>query len=141
MSISGSQSKDSGKINNQIIEHLKTHGEVLTEHFANPNYKIVGESDITDKQIHDRDMNWLLTADFIVAEVSNASLGVGYEIGRAIENKKKILCLGKKSKRRLSAMIKGSDSLTFKEYKSINDAKNYINEFIKNFLTEPQYYF
>ena len=29
----------------------------------------------------------------LVAEVTQPSLGVGYEIGRAIENKKKILCL------------------------------------------------
>lgn len=29
----------------------------------------------------------------LVAEVTQPSLGVGYELGRAIENKKKILCL------------------------------------------------
>ena len=41
---------------------------------------------------------FVLTMTFIcftalVAEVTQPSLGVGYEIGRAIENKKKILCL------------------------------------------------
>lgn len=130
MSISGSHSKGTEKINIQLIKYLKSFGEVLTEHFSNPDYKKVGETKISNKKIHDRDMKWLLKADLIVAEVSNASLGVGYEIGRAIENKKKILCLRKKSKKRLSAMISGSEGLTLKEYKSIEDAKIIIDEYI-----------
>ncbi len=132
MSISGAHRNESEEINLQLIEHLKGYGEVLTEHFANPFYKKVGETRISDKQIHDRDLAWLLSADLIVAEVSNISFGVGYEIGRAVENKKKILCLRKKSPERLSAMISGCENLTLRIYNSVEDAKNHINEFIKN---------
>ena len=130
MSISGEQNNNSDKINESIIEYLKKYGEVLTEHFSNPNFKGVGETEISNKEIHNRDLNWLLTADVLVAEVSNASLGVGYEIGRAVEHNKKILCLRKKSSKRLSAMISGCDNLTLKEYSSLIEAENFIGEFL-----------
>ena len=46
-----------------------------------------------DRAIHSRDMRLLGEADSVVAEVTIPSHGVGYEIGRAVEMKKKILCL------------------------------------------------
>lgn len=128
-SISGEQNIDSEKTNAALINYLKNFGEVLTEHFSNPNFKGVGETELSNKAIHDRDLNWLLSADVVVADVSNVSLGVGYEIGRAVEHNKKILCLRKKSPKRLSAMISGCDALTLKEYSDIEEAKSLINEF------------
>jgi 2'-deoxynucleoside 5'-phosphate N-hydrolase len=131
MSISGEQNTDSDKVNTALIEFLKNFGEVLTEHFSNPALTGIGETKLSDKEIHDRDISWLLSADAIIAEVSNISLGVGYEIGRAVENNKKILCIRKESPKRLSAMISGCDKLTFKEYSSIEVAKTFISEFFK----------
>ena len=131
MSISGEHNSGSDKINIALIDYLKNFGEVLTEHFSNPALPGKGETKLSDKEIHDRDLNWLLSADVVVAEVSNISLGVGYEIGRAVENSKKILCIRKKSPKRLSAMISGCYELILKEYLSIEDAKTYINEFFK----------
>ena len=133
MSISGEHSESSEDINVKLIEYLKNYGEVLTELFANPAYKNIGETHLTDKEIHDRDMDWLLSSDLIVAEVSNKSFGVGYEIGRAVENNKKILCLRKKSKKRLSAMISGCDKLILKEYADLEDAKKEINIYMNSF--------
>jgi hypothetical protein len=43
-------------------------------------------------------MSWLKEADVIVAEVSTPSLGVGYEIGKAEDMGKRILCLYKNKK-------------------------------------------
>lgn len=131
MSISGEQKKDSDEINKSLINYLKNFGDVLTEHFSNPALAGTGETEVSDKAIHDRDLNWLLSADAVVAEVSNVSLGVGYEIGRAVEHNKKILCLRKKSGKRLSAMISGCIDLTVKEYSSLDEA----GLFIKNFLS------
>ena len=39
------------------------------------------DASIDDKWIHDRDVEWLHQADVVVAEVTQPSLGVGYEIG------------------------------------------------------------
>ncbi|MFA5403715.1 MAG: nucleoside 2-deoxyribosyltransferase [Ignavibacteria bacterium] len=131
-SISGEQNEDSEKTNIALINYLKNFGEVLTEHFSNPDLQLKGETELSNKEIHDRDMSWLLSADVIVAEVSNISLGVGYEIGRAVEYNKKILCLRRKSPKRLSAMISGSDALTLKEYTNLSEGKVFIDDFFNN---------
>jgi len=129
-SISGAQSEDSAKINSELIDYSKKFGEVLTEHFADPGIKVKGEFQIKDDEIHDRDMKWLLESDVIIAEVSNPSLGVGYELGRALEHNKKILCLCKEQNRRLSAMITGNGRMSVRHYSSLKEAK----EIIKNFF-------
>lgn len=120
------------KIYFEIIKYLKNYGEVLTEHVGLPNISSDGEKKFTDEFIHNRDMEWLMTSDVIVAEVSNPSLGVGYELGRAVENKKKILCLYRSQEgKKLSAMIEGCGSLVVKKYSSLADAKRIISDFLK----------
>lgn len=80
-----------------------------------------GEKGSSDCFIHDRDVDWLRQSDgdvliidvcvfhgsclqgcvtsdlcvhtVVVAEVTQPSLGVGYELGRAVDMKKKIFCL------------------------------------------------
>uniref|UniRef100_A0A8C5LFV7 5-hydroxymethyl-dUMP N-hydrolase n=1 Tax=Jaculus jaculus TaxID=51337 RepID=A0A8C5LFV7_JACJA len=62
-----------------------------------------------DRLIHERDLAWLQQADVVVAEVTQPSLGVGYELGRAMALNKQILCLFRpRSGRVLSAMIRGA---------------------------------
>jgi len=54
-------------------------------------------------------MAWLADADVIVAEVSNPSLSVGYELGRAESLKKPTLCLYREREgRSLSPMVSGN---------------------------------
>jgi len=115
-----------------IIEYLKNFGEVLTEHIGNQIISSDGENNMSDSDIHDRDMNWLLDSDIIIAEVTNPSLGVGYEIGRAIENNKKIICLYRENnKNRLSAMIAGSEKIININYSNLNDFKLLIDKHLK----------
>ena len=117
----------------QLIEHLKNFGEVLTEHIGDASLNSFGEDGITDEYIHDRDMNWLLSADVVVAEVTTASLGVGYEIGRAIENDKKVICLFRKQEgKRVSAMIAGSKDVISEEYMDLESAKKIINSYLRH---------
>ena len=107
-----------------IIRYLKEYGTVLTEHIGAHEIDSMGEKDVDDKFIHDRDMDWLLRSDLMVAEVTNPSLGVGYEIGRAIENNKKIICLFRINKNhQLSAMIAGAKKLKCINYSSLDDLK------------------
>ncbi len=81
------------KIYSEIIKYLCNYGEVLTEHVADPSLLVKGEQYLSDQEIHDRDMEWLLQSDVIVAEVTAPSLGVGYEIRAAVDLNKKVLCL------------------------------------------------
>ena len=108
----------------QIIEHLKKYGEVLTEHVGDKNLALLGEDGVKDDYIHNRDLEWFLQSNVVVAEVTTPSLGVGYEIGRAVENQKRALCLYRpQDGKRLSAMIAGSPGVTNAEYKTLEDAK------------------
>ncbi len=116
----------------QIIEYLKTFGEVLTEHIGDPDLTSLGDDGPTDEYIHDRDMKWLQSAEVLVAEVTTVSMGVGYEIGRAVEEGKKILVLFRPGKgKNLSAMIAGCDDLTLANYNGLEEAKKIIYDFMK----------
>lgn len=125
--------RDDVNIYLEIIRHLQTKGEVLTEHIGSAALNTMGEDGVTDKFIHDRDMAWLLSSDVIVAEVTNPSLGVGYELGRGYEKGVKILCLYRESdKRKLSAMIRGSEKITSENYTTLEEAKQIINKYFEN---------
>lgn len=113
----------------QIIRQLDAYGHVLTEHIGDSELSTLGEGG-SDREIHDRDLAWLKEADYLVAEVTTPSLGVGYEIGRALEWGKPILCLFRKSSgRALSAMIAGSVGVTLREYESATEMGEIFGEF------------
>ncbi|KAM6183624.1 5-hydroxymethyl-dUMP N-hydrolase [Erethizon dorsatum] len=94
----------------RILSRLRRFGVVLTEHVAAAGLSEQGEEPPgADKLIHDRDLAWLQQADMVVAEVTQPSLGVGYELGRAVALNKPVLCLFRpESGRVLSAMIRGA---------------------------------
>ncbi|KAM4834585.1 5-hydroxymethyl-dUMP N-hydrolase [Thomomys bottae] len=94
----------------RIVRRLRRFGVVLTEHVAAAELDARGEEDAEgDRRIHERDLAWLQGADVVVAEVTQPSLGVGYELGRAVALNKEILCLFRpQCGRVLSAMIRGA---------------------------------
>ncbi|KAI7805192.1 2'-deoxynucleoside 5'-phosphate N-hydrolase 1 [Triplophysa rosa] len=97
----------------RIVKQLQKYGKVLTEHVSYDSLSDKGEDAVLngDKAIHDRDMKWLMMSDVIVAEVTQPSLGEGYELGRAMAMKKRVLCLFRPSSGKvLSAMIRRASS-------------------------------
>lgn len=115
----------------KIIDMLKQHGEVLTEHLGDDQEIELKDRILSDVQIHDRDMDWVRESDLVVAEVTIPSLGVGYEIGRAIELGKPVLSLFKSgSGFYLSAMIGGSEGVNMVQYESIGELPGPIRKFI-----------
>ena len=116
----------------QIIDHLRQFGKVLTEHIGDSGHIHLKGDTPADRYIHDRDMAWLSSSDVLVAEVTTASLGVGYEIGRAIEMKKKVLCLFRpESGKQLSAMVAGCPELELAYYRSREEAVTRISGFLR----------
>ena len=108
----------------KIIEYLKIYGQVSTEHIGNVHLTSLGEKGISDELIYNRDMGWLLNSKVIVAEVLTPSLGVGYEIGRALKKGKNILCLFRKEEgKKLSAMIGGCRDIICQEYTDFSSLK------------------
>jgi 2'-deoxynucleoside 5'-phosphate N-hydrolase len=124
--------REDAALYSQIIEYLKTFGEVLTEHVGDPNLTNLGDDGPTDRFIHNRDLDWLLSADVVVAEVTTVSMGVGYEIGRAVADGKKVLCLFRPdSGRNLSAMIAGCPELEVFGYGNLDEAKSAVSAFLE----------
>lgn len=117
----------------KLIDYIKTFGEVLTEHVGDPNLTSAGDDGPTDKFIHDRDLEWLNSSDVIVAEVTTVSMGVGYEIGRAVELGKPVLCLFRPdSGKNISAMISGCDNLKLVNYSSLEEGQKAISNFLSH---------
>jgi len=77
----------------KIVQYLQSCGHtVSTEHIIQPDV-IEHEGRHTDEEIYTRDIKWLTSADCLIAEVSNPSLGVGYEICYALNHNVPVLCL------------------------------------------------
>lgn len=114
--------RDDKELYFQLIALLQKHGTVLTEHIGAANLSADGEVEYSDKLIYDRDMAWIAECDVVVAEVTQPSLGVGYELRDAELRGKPILALYRPQEgRRLSAMITGS-TISVREYQTAEDA-------------------
>ena len=121
--------RDDSAIYRQLIEKLGKFGNVLTEHVGSPNLTSMGEESLA-REIHDRDLRWLESADFVVAEVTTPSLGVGYEIARATQWQKPVLCLFRTgTPQTLSAMIAGCPHVTIREYTTVADVDSILHDF------------
>ena len=117
----------------RIINFLKTYGVILTEHIGNNELSRDGENYLSDPSIYKRDMDFIRETDVLIAEVTTPSLGVGYEIGKAEELNKPILCLYRKnSEKNLSAMISGNDNVKIGIYEKIDDAFQIIDDFLRS---------
>ena len=124
--------RDETDIYNKIITYLSSKAEVLTEHVGSSKLTTIGEANRSDGEIFLRDMEWIQSADLVIAEVTTPSLGVGYELGIAEKLKIPVLCLYRLQKgKRLSAMIGGNKKFKCQMYKTLNEAKIHINNFLK----------
>src|SRR5688572_28019732 len=113
--------RDDAELYADIVKLLKTQFVVLTEIFAEGKLTAMGMNKPSE-EIYKTDVTWIKEADAVIAEVTNPSLGVGYEIAKAEEWGKPVLCLYRPSAdRRLSAMIEGSPNLSVVEYRSVDE--------------------
>ena len=114
---------------NMVQQFEKNGAEVLTKHVADPNLGKIGEN-ISLKYIYKRDINWIEECDFVFADVTIPSLGVGYEISYAENLGKKIYAVYQKDVN-VSGLIRGDEKIEFLPYESINQVLDKINEICK----------
>jgi nucleoside 2-deoxyribosyltransferase len=115
----------------RIIDILKRYGMVFTEHIGNSGLTTEGDEGLSDREIYDRDVDWLMASDVIVAEVTTVSLGVGYEIGRAVAAGKRVICLYRPQPgKKLSAMIAGCPGVTLVNYQQLEEAETTFSELL-----------
>jgi len=115
----------------KMVHHLQKLGHwIPTVHIVHPEVLTL-EKTLSPKEIYQRDIEWIEECDALVAEVSNPSLGVGYEICYALNLGKPVLCLFQKGIF-LSRMILGNTSprLNLGEYLGDPEWQNMIDSFL-----------
>jgi nucleoside 2-deoxyribosyltransferase len=106
-------------------------GDVLSEIFVHDaiNY---GGSPLPAEDIYKRDTEMIHDCDVVIAEVTNPSLGVGYELAYAEKLNRPILCLySKTATKKLSAMVEGNHYNTLK-YTDPNEIVATVKDFLKS---------
>lgn len=113
-----------------ILETIKSSGgDILSEIFVHDaiNY---GGSPLPEQEIYQRDIHMIQDCDMVIAEVSNPSLGVGYELAYAEKLGKPILCLfDTSSDSKLSAMVSGNHYNSIALYSNADEVREKIARF------------
>lgn len=118
----------------ELVQYIKTKVNVLSEIFADGKLTSKGINK-PSAEIWKIDTDWVKSADGIIAEVTNPSLGVGYEIALAENLGKPILALFRQTdNRRLSAMIDGAPGVEVINYIDLSEAKVAIDQFLEKLL-------
>lgn len=76
--------------------------------------------------IYKRDVDFVRKSDFLIAEVSNPSLGVGMEIMLSIELMKPVLLFYSSNSERLSKILEGASGKALFVYDSLEDVERII---------------
>lgn len=81
-----------------------------------------------------RDVALLRQCSVVVAEVTVPSLGVGYELGRAVAMGKQVLCLYRpQPDKLLSAMVRGMDNDA--GLKVVDYSPDHVDQIFESFLS------
>lgn len=105
-----------------IVDTIKNLGhEVLSEIFVGQDINTNDLHTMIPPEICERDLNWIMRSNVIVADVTRANLGVGFEVGwvAALAHfgwPKRIVCLCHEERfESLSNMIKGFDGSKYSQ--------------------------
>ena len=98
----------------KVIAALKEKHQVLTEHVGDLSLSTV--EDKGDKAIYEQDTTWLRECDVVVAECTQVSLGVGYELPYAEARGKEVHIFYRPMETQLSAMLAGNERFHIHRY-------------------------
>ena len=110
--------RDFADLYRKMIEHMQMTDIVLTEHIGQANLNLKEKGRISDAEIYNQDTAWLKESDMVVAECSNPSLGVGYELAYAESRAIPCHIFYNKRKNQLSAMLTGNHYFYIYTYKT-----------------------
>ena len=115
-----------------IINFIKSQGHaVLSEHVGKRNLEKVEEK-MSEEEIFEKDVGWIEESDCVVADVTVASVGVGYEVCHALAVGKPVLCVYEKGAK-ASAMVLGNTSelISVRAYSGLDGVVGIVGEFIR----------
>jgi len=105
--------------------HTVINGDIyLSEH---PDEKV------PDLLVFDRDMRMLKEADMLIADITNPSLGVGYEICEAVRMGKPVMVFFKRGSR-VSKLILGNPALHIVLFSTLQELEISIESFLQRVM-------
>lgn len=125
--------RDHAHVYGDIVAYIKKAGmHIVSEMFAD---KVLDKDKVgmtmEPIEVWERDIDWIASVDALIAEVTQPSLGVGYEIGKAEELDKPILALFcEDAGRRLSPMISGNPNVQVCRYHDVKETEKVIQKFV-----------
>ena len=123
----------------QHVNILKSFGEVLTEHLGSNSPQVIDMNGKSDADIYEEDDRLLQTSDVFVADITNASLGVGFMVARALMYNKPVICVYYNLPEiKLSAMINGCPLITKLSYHDDQTYRSAIRTFFLDQALTPE---
>jgi len=126
--------KSKGNINTlekieKITEFLEKKRCIINnKDIRNKNANYLGDK-MLDKEILNRNLELIKDADVLIAEITNPSLGVGYQINFAKNLNKKVICLYENQvKQELSPIINGDEDLIIIKYSELKELIDKLSE-------------
>ena len=113
--------REDAAVYKRIIDYINATDTVLTEHIGLGSLSVKARTKEDDVHIYERDTEWLISSDVLIAECTNPSHGVGYELAYAEARNIPVYIFYAKSKANISAMLNGN--AYFKVYPYENEAE------------------
>ena len=115
---------------NRIIGYIKKNAIVLTEHVGNLDL----QENNTPEGIYSQDIAWLKEADLVIAECTNPSLGVGYELAFGEKLGKPCHIFYDKNRTVLSAMLSGDGYFAVHPYEKEKDIYSVLDDILRMYV-------
>ena len=124
--------REDAAVYKRIIDYINATDTVLTEHIGLGSLSVKARTKEDDVHIYKLDTEWLRSSDVLIAECTNPSHGVGYELAHAEARNIPVYIFYDKSKANISAMLNGN--AYFKVYPYENEAEIYsvLDEILGN---------
>jgi nucleoside 2-deoxyribosyltransferase len=113
--------------------------EIVTGHLLEEDVD-ERESDLTERQVFERDLGWLEGCDVLVAEASGSSYGVGFEVGyvlgrASIATQSVVLVYDRRRTTAISRLIVGAEHprCTTLGYASVAEAVAFVTGAVERF--------
>lgn len=116
----------------RIIEHIKLTDIVLTEHIGCKDINLLEKGRMQDAAIYNQDTAWLRESDMVIAECTNPSLGVGYELAYAESHQIPCHIFYDKGATELSAMLTGNPYFQIHPYQQEEELFLALDKILKS---------
>ena len=115
--------REDAAVYKRIIDYINATDTVLTEHIGFGNLSVTTRTKEDDEHIYECDTEWIKLSEVLIAECTNPSHGVGYELAYAEARNIPVHIFYDKRKANISAMLNGN--AYFKVYPYENEAEIY----------------